>query len=52
MSGAACWPRTAAAGGEASTGTVAPEGSAGVDAALPILAAGKAGNGVSATMAA
>ena len=50
------WPaplsRTARADGEASTGTVAPSGSTVRGAALPILPAGKAENGVSATMAA
>ena len=44
-------PRMAAADGEASTGTVAPKGMI-PPAAVPILAAGKAGNGVPATTAA
>ena len=44
-------PRMAAADGEASTGTVASKGMM-PPVAVPILAAAKAGNGVSATTAA
>jgi hypothetical protein len=44
-------PRMAAADGEASTGTVAPEDSV-RPVAAPIFAVGKAGNGVPATTAA
>ena len=55
LSWAVPWPRTAAAPGEASTGMVAPKATAppgGVEGTAPILAAGKAENGVAATTAA
>src|SRR5580700_8696993 len=51
VSWVAPWPRTAAASGEASTGTGGPEDRTPPGAA-PIAVAGKAGNGVLATSAA